>query len=505
MDLCNKVKTLQKIFDGYSKAHGIYKVTSFNERKGKSEGSASTVHAPWTNEDWEGHLNGVMGLGGIPLRDDNTCVFAVIDVDDYQLSFDDFEEKIDNHQLPLVLCRSKSGGAHLYVFFVSPMPAQDVVSNLKAWASMLGVAGAEIFPKQDHRATEKDIGNWINLPYFDEEKTDRYAIHKGKHLSLTEFFKLVEIKKVKSFEDHEQDFTDNGLFEDGPPCLQRLAKFENGQHMGFGEGERNNGMYNVAVFLRKRNPDSWEHEMGEYNNAMCDEPLRQTEITTLTGSAKKKEYEYKCSERPISDYCNKKLCRTRKYGIGETSKSSGMPDFEGIELYPGDPAYWVIDVGGQRIQATTDQLYSITAFNKLCMEHLHCVPIKLNQGRWVDFLNELVQKVIEHPKEEEAYDKGQFWAIANMYFYSSSGAQTREQLLTGPPWKHIEKNKICFLSMYLMKFLKENGLRFDVNQVWKTLKEGGGGSTKIRIGKETKTVWFVPMKEDEFENAIEEF
>ena len=46
-------------------------------------------------------------------------------------------------------------------------------------SAYLGYGGCEIFPKQEELLVERgDIGNFINLPYFDAEQTMRYASKK---------------------------------------------------------------------------------------------------------------------------------------------------------------------------------------------------------------------------------------------------------------------------------------------------------------------------------------
>ena len=42
------------------------------------------------------------------------------------------------------------------------------------------------------------------------------------------------------------------LIADGPPCLQILCAEK------ISEGGRNNGLFNIGVYLRKAFPDSWE-------------------------------------------------------------------------------------------------------------------------------------------------------------------------------------------------------------------------------------------------------
>ena len=47
------------------------------------------------------------------------------------------------------MCRSKSGGAHVFLFTDSFAPAALFRSKLKDMAAKLGYANAEIFPKQN--------------------------------------------------------------------------------------------------------------------------------------------------------------------------------------------------------------------------------------------------------------------------------------------------------------------------------------------------------------------
>ena len=169
-----------KLFKGYELAHGQYRVQK-KEADGKMSGRAVTVAEPATEEHFKEHLDGgEYILGIIMLRENNSCNFGVIDVDirgEVKLneSLEQLEKKIN--KTPLVLCRSKSGGAHLYLFCDPAIPAIDMVAKLNEFAATLGYGGAEIFPKQISRANERDRGNWINLCYWNGDETERYAIH----------------------------------------------------------------------------------------------------------------------------------------------------------------------------------------------------------------------------------------------------------------------------------------------------------------------------------------
>ena len=193
-----EAKTFKALFSGYSQAHGAFEIKETDSQTGKIKGNARTIRRGATLQEWEEHLaGGPRGLGAIPLLDDGVSVtFGVIDLDDNQIDHAQLELHVRELGLPLVVCRSKSGGAHCYLFLEKPCPAQEVVDALANWAAALGYPGVEIFPKQNCREVDEETenprpGNWINLPYHRAETTDRYCVHGGERLSLGQFIDLV--------------------------------------------------------------------------------------------------------------------------------------------------------------------------------------------------------------------------------------------------------------------------------------------------------------------------
>ena len=75
-------------------------------------------------------------------------------------------------------------------------------------AAGMGFSGCEIFPKQDQILADRgDVGNFINLPYFDSDKTVRYAVdEKGKDLSVEQFVKQAEKKQITLYDLNKIDF-----------------------------------------------------------------------------------------------------------------------------------------------------------------------------------------------------------------------------------------------------------------------------------------------------------
>jgi hypothetical protein len=194
------------LFSGFEHAYGTYEAKKAGD-SGKVNGRALTVRGKLPLERMQGHLNGDgIGVGIVTLREDNTCCFGVIDVDiqgavKLREDLPVLEKRIKALKLPLVLCRSKSGGAHLYLFMSEPVSAVLMREKLNEWAAALGYKGCETFPKQYCRVDkEEDVGNWINLPYYKARATMRYALLDGRGIHFGEFLDLAESKRV-SIED----------------------------------------------------------------------------------------------------------------------------------------------------------------------------------------------------------------------------------------------------------------------------------------------------------------
>jgi len=129
---------------------------------------AKTVRQPPTLELWEKHIKGERPLGVIPIRLDGKCKWGSIDVDQYDNDIPlELIGRVKRRKFPLVPCRSKSGGLHLYLFLDDWAPAALLQPALERIAASLGVANSEIFPKQTELAPGTDkLGNWILAPYF---------------------------------------------------------------------------------------------------------------------------------------------------------------------------------------------------------------------------------------------------------------------------------------------------------------------------------------------------
>ena len=441
-----------KLFKGYELAHGQYRVQK-TESDGKMSGRAVTVAEPATQENFESHLNGgdyILGI--IMLRENNSCNFGVIDVDirgDVKLneSLEQLEKKIN--KTPLVLCRSKSGGAHLYLFCEPAIPAIDMVAKLNEFAATLGYGGAEIFPKQISRANERDRGNWINLCYWDGDKTERYAIHNGKKLDLKNFIKLAEKKSTtfEELENYKPDLVD--IFNDGPPCLQHLMT------MGFPEGGRNISLFNVGVYYRKKNPDDWQEDLMKFNYEHVSTPLPSSEVNGLVKAVSKKDYAYTCKQSPICNYCEKSKCMKRSFGIGGVAGGATI-QIDAITKYETEnrsSVRWYIEIQGERIEVTTPQLLDQRQLQKLCVEKLNKCPSTMPAQKWEQRINELLSSVEVVVDPDDASPQGQFEKMLDSFLTGKVQARHKDEIMNAKPWHDSDEGKVYFRSEDLLIYL----------------------------------------------------
>jgi hypothetical protein len=116
----------QALFPAYSKAHGTSAIRGIEPKTGKRKAAYTTEAYPASDRVWAEHFSGgPKGLGIIPLLDDGISVqWAAIDIDVNDIDHARLEAKAVELGLPLVICRSKSGGAHCYLFLEQPCPAK---------------------------------------------------------------------------------------------------------------------------------------------------------------------------------------------------------------------------------------------------------------------------------------------------------------------------------------------------------------------------------------------
>jgi hypothetical protein len=149
-------------------------------------GEGRVEKRPVTLRDYISHLEGDgNGIGIFPMRDDNTVLFSAIDLDEPNFALATTLRTLIPGESYVE--RSRSGNAHVWVFFSRACPAWAARGVLRGALDAVGRTEVEVFPKQD-RLREDMVGNYINLPYHG---TDRPVLwDDGSDMPQEEFIKL---------------------------------------------------------------------------------------------------------------------------------------------------------------------------------------------------------------------------------------------------------------------------------------------------------------------------
>ena len=381
------------IFEGSYSAYGQTRKTDEFDERGKHKTKSFIIKQKPTKQMFFDHLKGKdPALGIIPINEENKCKWSCIDIDVYN-GFDHKEliKKIREYKFPLLVCRSKSGGAHVFLFTDKFVPAALFRSKLKDMAAKLGYANAEIFPKQNKVDMNKGgTGSFLNLPYHNALLSVRYGIKDdGSAMDIYQFFEAHN--KLKLTEDQlsklsiqEEKVVDN-LLKGAPPCLVTIAK------QGIPNGQRNNALYNFGVYCKKRFPDTWDRELFKYNDAYCEPPLDKKEVDTLIKSIDGKEYNYKCKDEPIASYCNSKKCVMQEYGVGD-----GVPETEikEIQKYDSDPPLYYVTIGDEQVEVESQDLHEPDRFSLKCLEQINQAMPPVGKLIWRKAINKLLKDTI---------------------------------------------------------------------------------------------------------------
>lgn len=474
----SNAERLNALFSGLDRAYGVFKILHKNESKnGKLEGRAETIRGSVNAALWLDHILGKQGVGIIPIKDNSTCSFAAIDIDINDINHNDLEEKIIKMDLPLLVCKSKSGGAHLFCFFKEPIKAEIVRKYMAEWATALGYPSVEIFPKQAALAGKDDVGNWLNMPYFGGT---RVAVIEGKEIDLVTFLDLAEGMRLTKAELEEITIHQDEGLEEAPPCLQVLCS------SGFPEGSRNKGLFNLGVYARLRYSEKWNDMLDGLNREYMKPPLSSKEVHTLTKSLNRKQYFYSCNEYPIVDHCNKQLCFMRKYGIGDGPDEPNVVIGSLVKMMT-DPPKWFIDVDGFRLELETDDLLNQHKFRKKCVEKVNKYPTPIKSIKWEKLVAKKIEQceVIDAP--EDASERGQFLFLVNEFLDKAS--DNLEDILRGYP--HVDGDLVTFRSSDLQAYLKRaKFLNFKSRDMFAVLREDRKTTSKqMMIKGKNVRVW----------------
>lgn len=383
----------RRFFELFVSNENAYGVTVVGEMvNGKAEAKSHLEHKALDRAVINKHLGGTVSVGAAPLREGDCVRWAAIDIDNYTGNLQDVVEAIEDFNIPLVPCYSKSKKLHVYCFFSEDAPADKAIELLRAYAIMFRCdKKVEIFPKQARTSANNRFYSWINLPYFDaaDQNNHRKAVAKGNRLlTLSEFLQRAEGHQL-TLQDHEK-FIQSLPYYGAPPCI-----FSGVIMRDVPPGTRNNWMFNVACYLRMEDEDADIVEPLIELNDTLHTPLPEREIKETVAKVASRSYFYQCSGMVG---CQKEQCKKGEKGIG--SNSSTKFNFGQLTKVLTDPIQWEWEINGRILRFhDTKEIMNQTEFRRQCMEKLNDIPYQVAGEKWTAIIRRALENVIEEQVE----------------------------------------------------------------------------------------------------------
>lgn len=443
----NDILSFYDLFQGNTNAFGVTEVGEIVDGKAKSK--SRLVYDALTPATMQRHLEGKISIGVAPIRDDSTCRFGAIDIDDYKYDLNDVIAAIDDFGMPLCPCYSKSKKLHLYIFFADDAPAEEVQEILKWYAKAFACnTKVEIFPKQGKASSTNTFYSWINLPYFEANdiSNHRKMVTKEGLLDLpTAVQKMQERRKtVKEHKEWINEFK----YHDAPPCILSGLLLRD-----IGPGQRNNWLFSCGVYFRLKDENCDLKELLAEVNHSLHEPLPDSELSaTIIKGFNRKSYFYMCASL---ERCNKVDCRQQEFGI-ESKLSTGL-DYGDLTQFMTDPPYYEWIVNGQKLMFWNEQeILTQTKFRALCLRQLHLVPRKVPDDRWAKILTRACENitVIQPTIEEGDFTSGStFFDLTCSFFNTRRKADNITQLGMGRVYEDPVEKEYVFTAKAFIDFL----------------------------------------------------
>jgi hypothetical protein len=493
------------IFEGLSSAYGQFRKDN-NRLAVKVEGKSFIVKEPVTKELWQNHLNGTgPNLGIFPLTREGTCKWGAIDIDVNNFDYEDLLNRIRKKKLPLIMFRSKSGRAHVYMFMKDFTPAQEVQLVMKKFAAKLGLANMldRVYPMQTSLG-KNDFGSWLNMPYYNQEETSTCAYKDNfDGATIEEFFEmydkyvqtdlsqhLVEEVKQNIKKPKEKTLEDFLL-----PCTKNCLKLNNNK---IPDENRNDYLLHMYTWSMravekgvKKIPEyskmDAETLLKYFNQEYMARPVEEKEIQNTVFKSKDKEYKYLCKKPTITKYCDSSACTRHVCGItpldaeklvkatqalGKITKYLSEPPifFESVDVKnENGSGYKRIRIEMQGEDIINKQKWLNKLANQGCFPH-----ISLHEQKSSDFLvmqYERLENCLNEAADEEASEDFEFKSIIYSFVNKMTVSYNKEDLLKNACYVNKDTHELDFKLPNLMEYLKSNHIKIPANQLTLKLKK----------------------------------
>jgi hypothetical protein len=507
------LQNLDHHFGGREDCFGLYMLdgplpAAGQKREGRAISYPNSVNPKrhLKHTDWYNHTAGKSALGIVPVFADGTAKWFSIDVDDYSIDHTKLAKSIIKAQLPIVHCRSKSGGAHLYCLITEPVPAKDCVELAKKWCEKLGFnpKKTEVFPKQTKFDSPEAKGNWIIIPYFGGEKAEDFAIDEdGKKVKFEDFDQYCISRKITPAEFNEflkgkkddKVWSIDEILEQSPPCVIKMME----ERLKEGDG-RNNAASHLAWYYRKLDEffdtGEWQEKLSQFNNEYFEPPLGFKEFAQIVKNHSGGKYVARCTVNPMAVYCDKKECLKRKFGIGKDTSYYGEVSLTAAtKIETGSDPLWRVYIDGRFMTIDTETFLSPRSFKVAILANFNIVIPSLKQAEHDAIIAPIIQNALTIEQSDIVSTGGKIFDCLKTWVSVTGDKSYSKQHVIKQGLPFILKNEavIFKLNDFVLEYRRVFREQINDREIYIALKAFGAISRNYMIDRKQVNLMEFPI------------
>jgi hypothetical protein len=235
----------------------------------------------------------------------------------------------------------------------------------------------------------------------------------------------------------------------------------------------------------------WDHN---YNKP----PLGTKHIEKNVEDAYKGKYKLGCSDIEAAGFCDAECPIYRKrYLEGDRRVEATTVALQQLIRVGSHPPTYRAIIDGHQLELEPPDLLKLSRFKQKVMETLSFIPsIGMTQKQWESVVDEKLREVISEPAPSDAADRGEVVDLIKDWLETAPKAEASEDVEAGRP---VERENTCyFRAKDAVSYLKaKHQIVIKPSALWSVVRDVGGHTKSIRVGKKTFTLWALPKREAE--------
>ena len=184
---------------------------------------------------------------------------------------------------------------------------------------------------------------------------------------------------------------------------------------------------------------------------------------------------YWCTKKPCVEFCDKKICKKREYGLKQgqhNNKFTGADCWGELhKIMAKEPYYrWAVQTPGSdefrmlQVDSVND-LQNQAAVQRSCLRDLNWMPYRVSENDWAVIVNKALEGIHEREVEvTEATDTSDLIAIRNSFLGFLSHKQVHSDLhmcLIGTGRVYHNENGYYFITEGFTQYLDMKQIRYN--------------------------------------------